>query len=543
MKDIITFEIDDFFTNAGIVGLTKILEQIDAKKEHYQIFEQKLEVEKDFLLQTDLTHAFFKTMIHEYQEDNGFTSILKQISLILEKMKQKDSRIEDVKDNLKWIKERLNANSYQSAYQIIIQTIPDDINFYDLVKSLTSIKEKQELEKVLNNIYTYLMVPEVNEIFYMKNLAYAVISHFWENKSFLNRSNSKKDMARVHQKEVEEPFKKYLQREKDGEEYCAACGEAITASEREKFTFLKDMEGDLIRKKSDYWNFVVDKWICPKCMFLYTLIPLGFKKIGNHFIFVNNNDSIYSLVSLNKKIEITNEIPYYAIFNMLLLKQTEENLKKLDNIEVISKYQEEPHYRFDIVSKEILLWIKRANEPLEKLSRFPNIKIQEVYYNLYTEVLTCILKNRDLYDLMINLLVLSVQKEFNHIVNYVGFIYKIQLIKSEIKLEKEVCMNTKNQHLLAAKSGKEIREVLIEGEKDDSSLIGISYKMFDALKKGDSIEFIDIIGRLCNSTKKMIPGFLIDTLSDVRTFRKLGCAFVIGFRGGIMEMEGEEENE
>lgn len=543
----ITFEIDDFFTNAGLIGLAKILEKIDKEKKHYRILEQHIEVEKNFLLKTDLTDAFFETLICEYRDELSFTVILNRIIQVIDVCKKIEFDSKSLKEDLKFIKDRLSASSYKTAYEIITKQVEDENKIFDLLKNITNLKEKEALEDSLTKIYTYLQIPEVNKTFYMKNIAYSIINRFWENKSFLNyRSNSKKDMKEIHQKEIENPFKEYLRREKEGKEYCAVCGSDMSPKEKQSFTFLKDSGDDLGRKKSPFWNFVPDKFVCPKCMFLYTLIPLGFVKVGNDFLFVNNNASVQTLIDLNGKSKTTddqvNNLKYYEIFNHILLQHTEKKIYQLFDIEVITKYADSEHYRFDVIRKDILTLLNEAKDSFRKLAVLHPVKIKEVYYNIYVETLGEILKNNDLYALILTLLTNSLNKDLEYLKKYVLYLLQIQYKKESI-IAKEEKMNSKTKCFFAAKRGKELREVMINGEKDDSSIIGITYKMLNALKKEDSHEFIDIIVRLCNTTKRMVPTGLIDTLEDAKSFKNFGYAFVLGFRGGLYEKEGENENE
>ena len=62
----IEFNLQDFCINAGIVGLIKMLEEQEDDTV-YEIERSTLKVDKDFLLNTDLTNLYFKTLINKYQ--------------------------------------------------------------------------------------------------------------------------------------------------------------------------------------------------------------------------------------------------------------------------------------------------------------------------------------------------------------------------------------------------------------------------------------------------------------------------------------------
>ena len=90
------------------------------------------------------------------------------------------------------------------------------------------------------------------------------------------------------EKDFSKPLKEYfLKLHEKSKEYCIECNTLMDSKEKVSIAFMKDMADDLSRKRSAFWNCKVDAYICPLCAYLYALVPLGFRLIGNKFVFQN----------------------------------------------------------------------------------------------------------------------------------------------------------------------------------------------------------------------------------------------------------------
>lgn len=98
----------------------------------------------------------------------------------------------------------------------------------------------------------------------------------------------------------------------------------------------------------------------------------------------------------------------------------------------------------------------------------------------------------------------------------------------------------KHTYWYLAKRGNELRAALLEGSSDDSALIATSYKLLNSIKSEEINQFIDIVYRLYNSTKKAVPSEILQILSNENDFKNMGQAFLLGFRGSFYEKEKEE---
>ncbi len=531
MKEWTTFRLNDFLGNAGIIGLLKLLHKIDPWEEHYKIGDTYLEVETKFLLETDLTQAYFDTLIEEYQEECPYHRILNQSKFLIS---EPDKESKDFLKQLKAFKKDLESNRYKTGYESIKENIELPFNLYEEMARLLTLTKAEEIEQSLTQIDQILNYGLVKETFFMKDIAYFVINNFWEGKSFLNRNNAKKDMKEVHKKEIEEILKQYLVMEPKKGKICVECGDEISGAMGCSSSFVNDFSEDFARKNSNYWNFIPNCYFCPKCLFLYTLIPLGFTKIGNNFLFINSNQSLELLRQVNSQKIINkqeNQNSFY-LYNQVLQSLNNENLKRISNIQVITRQGLESRYRFDIINQQILNLLFDCRKELEQLAQHDYIKDVEGYRNIYEEVLIHLLYNQELYRLLNELLLFSLNTGNEYVIHSCRLIYQIE--------ERRRNMVEEKKYYFITKEGNEYRKAMEINGKDDAT-IGISYKMLNALKSQDCYQFLDIIIRLSNGLKRKVPTDLINTLKNMDEFKRFGYAFVLGFRGGYYEGKNNQE--
>lgn len=87
----------------------------------------------------------------------------------------------------------------------------------------------------------------------MKSVVYNYINRFWDGKSFLLRSNAKKDMREQFEKDFSEPFRKYFMTDHTkAKDLCIDCGEPVTTKEKVSIAFMKEVGDDFTRKRSAF---------------------------------------------------------------------------------------------------------------------------------------------------------------------------------------------------------------------------------------------------------------------------------------------------
>ena len=503
----IEFNLQDFCINAGIVGLIKMLEEQEDDTV-YEIERSTLKVDKDFLLNTDLTNLYFKTLINKYQN-------ICQLIRIEEKLKNicvKELEQKEVKVIIKEIEASLSSNRYKKGYEIVKEKL--SFNFYEDLKELKSENTgsyQEKAEKVLNDLKNN----ELREIFLIKDLAYYVIKYFWKGVCFLNRQNSAKDPKEEFKAYFENPLKEYLQKEIKGEEYCCECGRNIKGSSKMRTSYVITLTEDFSRKNSNYWNFKPNCFVCPLCNFLFALLPLGFSSYNRAFIFINQNTSVKTLDLINNDIFADNELNAYQKFNEMINKITEKNLKQLSNIEVITNMKEQEKYDFNIISKTVLLKIKYNDKRLKSLSKKSSIKIRDEYLNIYEEVMYRILNNYQQYPLIDRLILLSLNDEYK---------YASASCMTILKIEGGNKMDYENIKEIGAKYSKDF----IDARKKE-----LVFQMLDMIKAEDGNGLFNLIANLSNISGELIPEELYEILTDNDKLKLIGYAFVIGFRNGV----------
>lgn len=529
MENYVEFRMNDFLGNAGIVGLVKLLKIIDPNGENYRINETCIEVKKQFLLETNLTQAYFDTLIDVYQEDCPYNKILKQVEALIELPNKQEK---EFSKKLKSFKKDLESNRYKTGYEVVKEKIDNTANLYEELKNLLSLKNDDDIIASLKKIQTLLNHNVIKETFFMKDIAYFIINNFWEAKSFLNRNNAKKDMKEVHKKEVEEVLKQYLKIEDKGRNICVECGAELSGTNSISSSFINDFSEDFARKNSNYWNFKPNCYFCPKCLFLYTLIPLGFSKLSSNFLFINANDSLEALIKMNSGKFETTERPennnYAYLYNQVLQKLNEKNFSRLSNIQVITRQTKDGLYRFDIINKKILTLLADCKKELQLLSQYGYIKDVDGSRNIYEEVLLHLLYNQELYRLLNELLRFGLNTKNEYIIYTCKLIYQIEGRRREV-------MNPKYYYKIA-KVGNEYRKKMEITRKSDPT-IGISYKMLNALKTQNCNQFLDIMIRLSNALNMIVPDQLVRAIGNEDEFKNIAYAFVLGFRGGYYDKE------
>lgn len=575
--DYIEITLNDFIKNAGVVGLVFALKNNDAIENEDYIFDNdSLLVKKEYLLNADLTEMYFNALISKY---GGFTSIqtCKDNIKILKLYYSGEIDLKEKKINemLKYIIEKLSSNSIKSAFDTIKDKIDNSFVYEQIIKlTITKISKeynKEDMLRLLNDLEVFLNQNLVNQYFISKNIIYTTINKFWDNKSFLLRANAKKDIKEFYEKDFVIPLKKYIEninntsKKKD---FCIDCGSKISSKESTDISFINDTTDDLSRKKSAFYNFKVDTFVCPICSFVYSFVPLGFNKFGTDFSFFNSNDSVFDLYRVNTNFAISEKINrlksadsynqnYYnndeitesdientknkyvswmsAITQEIIYQKTNE----LSNLQVIVRSSNESIYQFNLIPNDILkkFTSDKAKKYFAKLLENPIIKINENFINVYEIVIMNILNYRDQYDLINTLLKYSIDN--NYFIYHSQLVYAIQLfMKGEESMYKgkitEVC-----------RSGKILRKQLLQmsNSSDDSCLRGTIYQLTNALKVRNVSLFLDLILRLYTSVNSSIPTAFASTIDDEDEFIKIGYGFVLGLKDGYYIKENMEEKQ
>lgn len=559
MEDRIHIYLSEFTKNAGIVGLKYLLEVAEAKEGiSYGVGddEQSLWLDRTFALESDWTQMYVTACVEYFETSTVYYSCLEKIELLMGKLQKEDWKADKQdKDNIKFINEKLLSNSYQSGFSNIKANIQNPEVYETLKKDKLKDKMNQtELLKRLESLQEFLVQPLCRETFVMKSVIYNYINRFWDGKSFLLRTNAKKDVKEVFELDFVEPLKNFwINEHKKAKDLCIDCGELMDSKEKVSIAFMKDAADDLTRKRSAFWNCNVDAFICPTCAFLYALAPLGFQLLGNKFVFINNNDSISTLLQVNAKYSKSGmnrekkddeKIPTW--FSRMLALILSEKEASMQNIQVILKsISDSEHYLFQIINKEIitLLQDEKIKDSLHTMEKHPIYKLNGEYINVYEECVFRILNYQNQYSFINFLMKQSLNSDCASAVIPAYFIYNIQLqcyLIREGKGEK----GSMKAYYAMSKEGYKLRKELEKkatGNVDDS-LRGTIYQLLNALSVRNWKKYIEIIIRLYCSCQVEMPSGFTRMINDDEEFQAYGYAFVLGLRGSYFET-GKKDDE
>lgn len=547
----------DFLKNAGIVGMWYMLEKSTARKNtDYGISEneQELWIAKDFAIEADWTDMYFKAFVAGLRPFTVYESVLEKIQSCLQKLETEDwNSGKEIKDNFKFINEKLLSNSYLAGFENIKDQIEDSETYLNLKKNKLSDKqEQQELKIRLQKLQQFLAQPLCKETFTMKSIIYTYINRFWDGKCFLLRANAKKDMRELFEKEFSEPLRKYWRNDhKKAKELCVDCGMSMDSKEKVSIAFMKEMADDLSRKKSAFWNCKVDAYLCPVCAYLYALSPLGFQLYANKFVFLNMNESIRSLISANQKSsknalssEKQEEEKHSAWFSRNLNIVLAE--KGTSNIQVILRgIQAEDKYICNIIGKEALsiLEKEKVNNALNYLGTHPFIKLNGDFFNIHEAVVMNVLNYQNQYTLLNRLMKEAIENEGVLLAAY--WVYVVQVWTRLVRYGKDKERNVTMSQKTMRNNGYNLRKAIMEakGVTKDDCLRGTIYQLLNALSVKDTGKFIDIVIRLYSSTKLLMPDGFVDMLCGQEVFQELGYAFVLGLKGSYWNNKSGDKKE
>lgn len=547
----------DFLKNAGIVGMWYMLKKSTARKNtDYGISEneQELWIAKDFAIEADWTDMYFKAFVADLGPFTVYESVLEKIQSCLQKLETEDwNSGKEIKDNFKFINEKLLSNSYLAGFENIKDQIEDSETYLNLKKNKLSDKqEQQELKIRLQKLQQFLAQPLCKETFTMKSIIYTYINRFWDGKCFLLRANAKKDMRELFEKEFSEPLRKYWRNDHEkAKDLCVDCGMSMDSKEKVSIAFMKEMADDLSRKKSAFWNCKVDAYLCPVCAYLYALSPLGFQLYANKFVFLNMNESIRSLISANQKSsknalssEKQEEEKHSAWFSRNLNIVLAE--KGTSNIQVILRgIQAEDKYICNIIGKEALsiLEKEKVNNALNYLGTHPFIKLNGDFFNIHEAVVMNVLNYQNQYTLLNRLMKEAIENEGVLLAAY--WVYVVQVWTRLVRYGKDKERNVTMSQKTMRNNGYNLRKAIMEakGVTKDDCLRGTIYQLLNALSVKDTGKFIDIVIRLYSSTKLLMPDGFVDMLCGQEVFQELGYAFVLGLKGSYWNNKSGDKKE
>ena len=554
--------LDTFLFNAGIIGFIEILKEAGASEgknkeeikndiKDYYYEGQDLYVSKKFLKKSDLSQLYIDSMIKKFGDKSTISETFKDIEYLINKKDIKEDEFNEKIDNIIYYLSSASIKTGCETLQAKGLKIKIQENINNIKKNKKDIDKIKKYFKEIQNDYKN---KEVKQTLLMKNIMYAKIQPFWSNKAFLNPQKSKNDLKEEFYETFEKPLKSIIEETK-GKYNCITCG--MQTSSSMDTTFLFKVGVDTGRKRSTFWNYNPDSFLCPICSFIYACSPLGFRDIGNLMFFINQNDSIKTLISMNiaGKIIDEKEDAHYIAYNTIINKALDEKTEELNSIQVIIRNKN--GYSFNTIGHDTLKIIKSIKGELEVISKSYLIIPKDNRFDIYKICLENILNFRNQWNL-IYLLLMNFEKDgekgytINYMVKTIFTILKIQIKQNHIFRE-DINMNDKiNLSYIACKSGDEMRRIIIgvnndrnlldkEEKEADNKLRGLVYQLINSIHTSNRDLFLSNITRLYTSMNLTIPNVFTKIFERDEDFKEIGYAYVLGLKGAYYNNK-EKEN-
>lgn len=560
---LIKVELSEWMFNAGVVGFINILESNEESE--VNITKKGNCIEFDSSLLDNFSEKYMNFFIDKYEIFTGWYRISNYKEKIIEIRNKDEYDSEDIKalnNHIKFLKKKLKSNSYMKAYSNISDKSVDlkleekRLTKIKISKKKSSSDVKKEVDEqlvIIENIIDYIRKEEVKKHLIAKDIAYNIISTFWNGVSFLHKSKSDKDIYEEYNSHFVKNVDEYIKQDKTKAKYsCLNCNSGIVKlDDAFNLSWIQNIGVDGAKKASHFWNLERIDTICPVCNLIYSCIPAGFIFLKGKGFFVNNNINVETLVKSNQQaIKSTDDITdleyksYLQIANVFASYEIRNIEKEYNNIQIVKVDTSNSFrmYSFNILSREIM---KFLNENIKTLNFLLNKKIFwyedgsgiKKHKSLYREVIDKVYKNENLFSLIDFTINKTLRGEYfglNEIESLLVLNMKLMNGGSEI-MKKISYAKVRG----IRRFGNELRkEYFARGA--NKKLDGIQYRLSSALRVKDSSKFLDTLINMYSYVGKEIPVDFIDCLGSDDVFQTVGYAFVLGLEG--MEEKSEDKN-
>lgn len=566
MPNTIDFKLNSWLENAGIIGLTRIVQ-----KSTYTIKNNILHLDQDEL--PNLAHDYFDYFINTYGKYLRYYRLVSMKNTLLDWQDQGlDNFTEDeLKYLITWFDDVLKHNMNLKTYKTVIKFLNDDFDVTAVFKQcnalMRTLKKKNAFTKKhdeviqtlstlipkLLQIIAYFEKPNASKHFQANMLANRIIENAWTGAAFLDRANNKEpDIYRSFTNYFVQPVIDYLQADHSKDQYfCSNCGRKV-GKERRTYTFLNGMGYNPTKKQSNGWNYNNDLYVCPICYLMYACTSAGFTYNMNHDgIFVNNNKSVKILKHTNDAILETmttdlanssNTSVYQSFIKAYHHELASNSRYMLANIQMI-KYQND-HYTFQIIPEVGAKVLKYATdmtlkngEPL--LDTLYSIGITNFngqnYYSLFDEIINCLFNNTNLTPLIQILEQLKATDtagcyyNVSHIINiiHINSEFINQIIKRQGDKQTMIDQKEINQ---MRHQGVQMKESYTN-KSNANKAQALAYRMLNALRVNNTDAFMDLLLNACLYQNCYVPNSFLTTKHNPQVFKEYGYAFVAGLIG------------
>jgi len=579
MDEKIELKLKDWLFNAGLLGFINILGEEAKDNGKLEIDDKNRLIRFSPKVLENFEYKYFDFFIKRYGKTLTYGKILEFEKYIdeFEENGEKIRSINELKminDKITFFKAKIKSESYKKAYDFIEKNGTDKI--LGLEKELKKIKEPKEnvdeisMENVKNN---FKIMKEIIDFFkkkimdeegniknYLaaKNIAYVIINNAWSSVSFLNKANAVKDIYEEYKSYFVEPALEYINANKSKFKYKCTISNMPMKDYKNTLGFLNDTGFDVNRKPSHVWNFVNDIAVTPLVTLIYSCVPAGFIYGADKGIFVNANHNIDQLYKINNGIaynilEDESEEKNINLYKNLLkeIKKEKDNTKyELSDIQIV-KF-EEGHYKFTLLSRNILKLLSENKEKLDDLLDKWYL-IDRRYFYLYDTAITELLNNQNLFSLINKLCYYKISKTKLYCkLKNIEDLLKINLdyIRRLKKMDKqEIVEKEESKKISEELTEKDIfyirrdamifREEYIRKSGNDKKIGSLLYRLQNALRINNVDMFMDALISAHAYAGKNISSLFAKALLNDENFQTLGHGFLLGLLG---EDKSKNEN-
>lgn len=572
MTDEIVYPLRSWLDNAGIVGLTRILNPAD-----YHVNRFDLTVEPAAL--NDFTTRFFDFFVTNYGKFTYYSRIIDKEDRLKELRQKTDITESDVNELADWfdhgIKDAMlgSGKTYGQVADFLHKKYHDD---FDLIakakdcktnrKAIALKKKGNDLAEIKNNLYAlidkclviidYLKQSQPAKYYPAKYIGFRIIAKGWNKTSFLDVANlhdNGEDIYENFDNFFIKPIQQYLQSDHSHDEYsCAVCNRPIAEFNEKKkisfpITYMNSMGYNFGAKTSNGWNFQNDLYICPICHLLYACVPAGFTynmSANAKGIFVNEslsvselkkaNDAIFNetLINLSQNQSISD----YRMFTKSFEKKfADAHRYPLANVQIIT-YDDAHGYNFKIISNLASVVLNQASNDSELLESLQPIGIKnyngEFYYSIFDVIMQRIFNNTVLDSTIYTMerLFISQDQRIRFSVNSIKKVLHLNsLIINELFKEKgEQNMSVDSEQLRKLSHWGFNARQSYKKKGNEKKAQTLAYKMLSALRVGDTSTFMDLLLNAYLYLGSMAPRVFVENQNNREIFTQYGYAFVAG---------------
>ncbi len=579
MDEKIELKLKDWLFNAGLLGFINILGEETRNNGELEIDDKNRLIRFSPKVLENFEYKYFDFFIKRYGKTLTYGKIL-EFEKYIDEFEENGEKIKSINelrminDKITFFKAKIKSESYKKAYDFIEKNGTNKI--LGLEKELKKIKEPKEniaeisnddvknnlkiMKEIIDFFKKKITDKEGNVKNYLaaKNIAYVIINNAWSSVSFLNRANAAKDIYEEYKSYFVEPSLEYVNADKSKFKYKCVISNMQMKDYKNTLGFLNDTGFDVSRKPSHVWNFVNDIAVTPLVTLIYSCVPAGFIYGADKGIFVNANYNIDQLCNINNGIaynilEDESEEKNINLYKNLLkeIKKEKDNTKyELSDIQIV-KF-EEGHYKFTLLSRNILKLLSENKEKLDDLLDKWYL-IDKRYFNIYDTTITELLNNQNLFSLINKLCYYKISKaKLSCKLKNIEDLLKINLdyIRRLKKMDKqEIVEKEESKKISEELTEKDIfyirrdamifREEYIRKSGNDKKIGSLLYRLQNALRINNVDMFMDALISAHAYAGKNISSLFAKALLNDENFQTLGHGFLLGLLG---EDKSKNEN-